>query len=72
MLFCAFLATGCAIQSVPGTKVPLWLDYSRSTIVREDLAERYRCREGFLIVERISSGRRRLTCGTAAIPALLR
>jgi hypothetical protein len=64
--------SSCAIQGTSAWQEPVWLDFADSQIVRADDVSRYRCTEGLLVAERISSGKRKVTCGSDAVPALLR
>jgi hypothetical protein len=63
---------GCAMQGTTAVEEPIWLEYADSQVVRADDVPRYRCTEGLLIVERLSSTQRKITCGGDAVPALLR
>lgn len=63
---------GCTLGTGARVEQPILLDYARSEIVRTRDVSRYRCSEGLLVVERLSSSQRRITCGAVAVPALLR
>lgn len=63
---------GCTLGTGARVEQPILLDYARSEIVRARDVSRYRCGDGLLIVEHLSSSQLRITCGTVAVPRLLR
>lgn len=64
--------SSCTIQGSSASGELEWLEFADSLIVRADDVPRYRCVEGLLIVERLSSAQRKVTCGSDAVPALIR
>jgi hypothetical protein len=65
------LLPACVSQPPTATdRLPL--GFAQSRLVRADQVERYRCAEGLLVVEHVSSGFRKITCGRGSTAVLLR